>query len=128
MQVLIVEDQPNDLHIAARAAEASGFSSIEARSSVDAAKAWLQKGLDGEFALPDAIILDIDLGYESGFELLRYWHGQPQLARIPIVVWTILGDHYREICQMFKVSAYVDKGENISVLQQVLAGLTGLAA
>lgn len=128
MQVLIVEDHPNDLHIAAKAAEASGFSGIEARPSAVAARAYLEKALQGEEALPDAIILDLDLGYDSGFELLRFWHSHPELAKIPVVVWTILGDQYREVCRLFKVSAYVYKGEDTSVLQQVLSGLSGLAA
>ncbi len=128
MQVLIVEDHPNDLQMAARAAEASGYSQVEARGSAVMAKAYLEKGLQGEQPLPDAIILDLDLGYDSGFELLRFWHSNPDLAKIPMVVWTVLGDQYREICRMFKVSAYVCKGEDISVLRQVLSGLSGLAA
>ena len=128
MNVLIVEDQPNDLRVATRAAEDSGFSGVEARSSAESAVSWLQKGLAGEVSLPDAIVLDIDLGFQSGFELLRYWHSDPRLARIPLVVWTVLGDHYREICRMFKVKAYVDKGQDVSVLQQVLRGLSGVPA
>lgn len=128
MQVLIVEDHANDLHIAAKAAEASGFSKVDARSSAALAKMYLEKALEENQALPDAIILDLDLGYDSGFELLRYWHSTPELAKIPLVVWTVLGDQYREICQMFKVRAYVCKGEDISVLRQVLSGLSGMAA
>lgn len=128
MQLLIVEDHPNDLHIAARAAEASGFSAIDAKASAVMAKAHLEKALQGERPLPDAIILDLDLGYDSGFELLRYWHSNPELAGIPLVVWTVLGEQYREICRMFKVSAYINKGEDISVLRQVLSGFSGTSA
>ncbi|MFZ0630499.1 MAG: response regulator [Acidobacteriaceae bacterium] len=128
MQVLIVEDHPNDLRIASAAAQASGFSDIDARSSALMAKAHLEKALAGQGSLPDAIVLDLDLGYDSGFELLRFWHGNPQLAKIPLVVWTILGDHYQEICRMFQVKAYVSKGEDISVLRTVLSGLARLSA
>jgi len=128
MQALIVEDQPNDLRIAERAAQESGFSKIEARSSTTTAREFLDKGLNGAVPLPDVIILDLDLGYESGFELLRLWHGNPQLARIPLVVWTILGDQYREICQMFKVSGYIDKSAGVTALRKQLAGLTRLAS
>ncbi|HZZ38738.1 MAG TPA: response regulator [Acidobacteriaceae bacterium] len=128
MQVLIVEDHPNDLQIAARAAEASGFSRIEARNSAVMARAYLEQALEGQQPLPDAIVLDLDLGYDSGFELLRFWHSNPQLAQIPLVVWTILGDQYREVCRMFKVSAYVCKADDILILRQVLSGISGLAA
>jgi len=128
MQLLIVEDHANDLHMAARAAEAAGFSQVNARASAETAKEYLETALRKGEPLPDAIILDLDLGYDSGFELLRFWHGNPRLAKIPVIVWTILGDQYREVCRMFKVSAYVYKGEDISVLRQVLSGLSGLVA
>lgn len=128
MRVLIVEDHPNDFQIAAKAAEASGFSAVETRASVGAARAYLEKALEGEGPLPDAIVLDLDLGYESGFELLRYWHSSPRLSEVPLVVWTILGEQYREICRIFRVCAYVDKGDDPSVLRQVLSGLSGVTA
>lgn len=128
MRLLIVEDHPNDLQIAAKAAETSGFAEVEARGTASNARAYLEKALDDGQPLPGAILLDLDLGYESGFELLRYWHGNPELAKIPLVVWTILGDQYRDICRMFKVNAYVSKSDDISVLRQVLSGLPGASA
>ncbi len=128
MQILIIEDQPNDLKIAAKVAETSGFSVVEARSSVGAARLYLEKGLDEKSPLPDAIILDLDLGYESGFELLRFWHSNSRLSKIPLVVWTILGDRYQQMCQMFKVTAYIYKGEDVSVLRDVLVGLAKIGA
>lgn len=128
MTVLIVEDQPNDLKIASAAAQDSGFSEVEARASAVAAKSYLEKGLEGAHPLPSAIVLDLDLGYESGFELLRYWHGDQRLSQIPLVVWTVLGDQYREICRMFKVSAYIYKGEGPTTLRRVLSQLSGIAA
>lgn len=128
MEVLIVENDSSDLQTASKAAQAAGFSGIAARSSAVMAKQYLEKGLQGELALPDAIVLDLDLGYDSGFELLRFWHSNPELAKVPLVVWTILEDHYREICKLFKVSAYVNKAEGSSVLRQVLSGLPRLVA
>lgn len=124
MKLLIVEDQPSDLQIAARVAEGSGFSGVEARSSASAARLYLEKGLEGTQPLPDAILLDLDLGFESGFELLRFWHSSPRLSQIPLVVWTILGDQYREMCRFFNVRAYVNKADDASVLRNVLVGLT----
>jgi CheY-like chemotaxis protein len=128
MTILIVEDQPADLEIASAAAQASGYSGVEARASARTAMHFLEKGLEGSHTLPDAIVLDLDLGYESGFELLRFWHGDPRLAKIPLVVWTVLGDQYREICRMFKVRAYIYKGDGQSALHGVLSQLSGLAA
>jgi len=128
MHVLIVEDQPNDLRIAASAAAESGFADVEARSSVAAAREFLEKALEGAQRPPDAIVLDLDLGYESGFELLRYWHSNPELAKIPVVVWTVLGEQYREICTMFRVTAYIDKGAGGAALRNALGGLAQMAS
>ena len=94
-----------------------------ARSSAMAAKMYLEKGLEEELPLPEAIVLDLDLGYESGFELLRFWHGRPRLAEIPMIVWTVLGDEQREICQLFKVTAYISKTDGVHLLKEALGGL-----
>lgn len=128
MQLLIVEDQQNDIRVAAAVAKESGFSDVEAATSIAAARAFLEKSLNKTQPPPDAILLDLDLGYESGFELLRFWHGDPELSKIPVLVWTILGDHYRDICGMFKVSAYIDKSTGATALRQVLGELTRIAS
>jgi hypothetical protein len=49
-----------------------GFSEIDFKSSSTSAQKWLDQGLQGEAPLPDAIVLNRDLGYESGYELLRF--------------------------------------------------------
>ncbi len=119
-RLLLVQDQPNDIHLAAETARSMGIPEIEARTSSQAAKAYLDKGLLGEVPLPDGIVLDLDLGYESGYELLRYWHSTPGLSKIPLVIWTLLGEEQREICNLFKVHGYVSKWEGISAFRAAL--------
>jgi CheY-like chemotaxis protein len=128
MRLLVVEDQPGDLRIATEAGKLSGYSQIEAKSTVGAARVYLERGLEEGQPLPDAIILDLDLGYESGFELLRFWHGRPRLSQIPLIVWTVLGDDQREICRLFKVTAYISKLDGVTVLREALSGLTRAAS
>jgi CheY-like chemotaxis protein len=122
-RILVVEDQPSDLQIASQTALSAGVEHVEARTSIHAAMSYLEKGLQGEFPLPDAIVLDLDLGYESGYELLRYWHSTPELKRIPLLVWTILGEEQREICNLFKVSNYVSKWEGAGAFREALKKL-----
>jgi len=122
-RLLIVEDQASDLRNATDVARDLGFTSVEARSSAMAAKIYLEKGLEGEHALPNAIVLDLDLGYESGFELLRFWHGRPGLAEIPMIIWTVMGEEQREICRLFKVTAFVSKTDGVHLLKEALGGL-----
>jgi CheY-like chemotaxis protein len=126
-RLLIVEDQSADLRVAVDAVKSLGVSCVEARTSTTAAKAYLESALAGKEPLPDLIIVDLDLGYESGFELLRFWHGDPQLSAIRLIVWTAMGHEQQEICRLFKVSAIVSKTEGITALRQAIEPLTAAA-
>ena len=119
-RVLIVEDQSSDARVAADLVASLGAANVEARTSASAAKAYLQSALDGKASLPDVLIVDLDLGYESGFELLRFWHGSPDLAKVRLIVWTCMGEEQQEICRLFKVSAIVSKSEGITALKRAL--------
>src|ERR1700752_2737195 len=125
-RLLVVEDQPGDLQIAADLARSVGIAEIEARTSLHAARGYLEKVLRNEAPLPDGIVLDLDLGYESGYELLRFWHSTPDLRKIPMVVWTLLGEEQREICNLFRVDHYVSKWEGIPAFREILVKLSGV--
>lgn len=122
-RLLLIENDPKDLKIAAAAAGELGISEVEARTSLDAARSFLDRGLNGEIALPDAIVLDLDLGYDSGYELLRYWHSTPALSKIPLIVWSVLGEEQAEMCNLFKVNAYVGKWAGPQAIRDALAKL-----
>jgi CheY-like chemotaxis protein len=125
-RILVVEDQPNDVQIAAQTARAAGVTDIEARTSAQAAISYLEKCLLGDLPRPDCIILDLDLGYESGYELLRFWHSTPELKKIPVIVWTLLGEEQREICNLFKIAAYVSKWEGAVALSEAFGKIQAL--
>jgi CheY-like chemotaxis protein len=122
-RLLLVEDQPKDLKVAANAARSVGIAEVDARTSITAAQTYLEKGIRGDGPLPDVIILDLDLGYESGYELLRFWHSTPPLASIPVIVWSILGNDHAEMCKLFKVNCYVGKWEGEPAIRDALACL-----
>jgi len=127
-RLLIVEDQTADLRVAVDVVKALGVSLVEARTSITAAKAYLEDGLEGKHPLPDLIVVDLDLGYESGFELLRFWHGNPKLSNIHLIVWTVMGEEQREICRMFKVNAIVSKTEGAAGLKRTIEPLAAVAS
>jgi CheY-like chemotaxis protein len=97
---------------------------VDALSSVHAARNYLEGCLKGERPLPDGIVLDLDLGYESGYELLRYWHSTPPLSSVPVIVWSILGEDQREMCRLFKVDRFVAKWEGEEAFREALSDLT----
>lgn len=126
-RLLIVEDQAKDALNAAKVAESLGFGDVEAIGSVRTAISSLEMGVKGEKPLPDAIVLDLDLGVESGFELLRSWYSSPVLNRIPLFVWSIV-EEQRRICELFKVKAFVPKWDGVEALRHALAGLAASSA
>jgi hypothetical protein len=42
---------------------------------------------------PDAFVIDLDPGLESGYEILRLRHSRLQWQSIKVIVWTMLGEH-----------------------------------
>ena len=121
--LLLVDDQPNDLRIAAEAARDVGITEISAQSSPMEARQYLEKALEGEVPLPDGIVLDLDMGHDSGFELLRFWYSTPRLSTIPVLIWSVL-DREKQICELFKVKLFVSKWEGPKALREAIIQLT----
>jgi CheY-like chemotaxis protein len=123
MRTVIIEDNPTDIRIAARIARTAGFENIEAFTSMENAIERIDQGLRGERPLPDAIILDLNLGHESGYEVLRHWRETWADSRMRMVVWSALGDHNRELCALFHADAFVSKWKGEAALREALEGL-----
>jgi CheY-like chemotaxis protein len=118
--VLIVEDQASDIRAVADLAKSLGATKVEARASASVAIAYLESALEGKATLPDVIVVDLDLGYESGFELLRFWPPNAGMANSRVIVWTIMGAEQQEICQLFKVDAIVSKADGLAALKSAI--------
>ena len=121
--LLVVENEPKDMKNAEASARTVGFSEIEGKTTPFAARVYLEDRLANGPNLPDAILLDLDFGYESGYELLRFWHSDPRLRTIPLIVWSILGEEQRDMCSLFKVKQFVGKWEGSEALQDALKGI-----
>ncbi len=121
--VLILEDDPADGRRAADLARRAGFAEIELNGFASEARLYLERGMSGHGPLPDAMVVDLDLGLESGFEILRFWYGNPRLKAIPVIIWTVMGDHEREICRCFGVSSFVCKHDGSEALLEALSAI-----
>jgi CheY-like chemotaxis protein len=119
--LLVVEDEPNDIRMAADATRSLGFTNVQARTSARAARLYLEAALEGKEPVPDVVVVDLDLGYDSGFELLRFWHSHRELSKSTrMIVWTAMGEEQLEICRLFKIAAVASKAEGIEVLKRVI--------
>lgn len=119
--ILIVEDDAEDMARAVSVVRSLGVESVHPYGTAAQAQFFLEKCLAGEHSVPDAIILDLDLGQESGYELLRFWRTSPGLAGMAVVVWSGLGDHYRDLCDLFRVNVFIPKWKGADALKDALS-------
>jgi two-component system, chemotaxis family, response regulator PixH len=77
--ILVVDDTLTEIEIITKTLQAAGFSTITANSS-EVAKLKINE------QRPDAIVLDIVLPGESGFELCRELKDNPSTAGIPVIL------------------------------------------
>jgi CheY-like chemotaxis protein len=122
MHVLIVEDNPKDQNVATGVVNSIGILSVGSTSHASTAAQYLEAAADGQQLMPDIIILDLDLGYESGHELMRFCYRDPKFSGIKLVVWTAM-EQQKEICELFGVSAVVIKSEGVGALRSVITSL-----
>jgi CheY-like chemotaxis protein len=127
MRTLIIEDNPNDISIASRIARTAGFEDIEVFTALDGAIERIEQGLRGERSLPDAIILDLNLGHDNGYQALRRWRETWENSAMRMVVWTALGEQNRELCALFHVDAFVSKWKGEAALSKALHEISGVS-
>jgi CheY-like chemotaxis protein len=91
--ILYVEDEETDVMLLQHVLMKAGISNpLQTVKDGKAAKDYLAG--DGRFAdrnaypLPGVVLLDLNLPYWSGFEVLEWIRQQPQLRRLPVLVFT----------------------------------------
>jgi CheY-like chemotaxis protein len=120
-KVLIVEDVASDVRRAGEVLASMGVKDVEVKRDIQATVESLNSALEAGEPLPEIIILDLNFGSDSGFEILRLWHSTPSFKKATrIVVWTAMGDTEQKICKAFGVENVVPKWEGSSALEQAL--------
>ena len=112
VEILIVEDNPNDLELAMHAFARHNFSNnIEVARDGQEALDYLQ-GTDGKpaGALPKVILLDLKLPKVDGLEVLREIRAHPSLRHLPVVILTSSREE-RDIVESYDlgVNSYIVK-------------------
>jgi CheY-like chemotaxis protein len=119
-RVLIIEDTPSDMRQSSAVVRKLGAKDVIALSNIAAALLFLQDVMEGTKLAPDLILLDLSFPGESGFEVLRYWKSNAKLNRIPVIVWTVMGDTEKKLCEFFGVEHVVPKWAGHKELEAAL--------
>ena len=119
--LLVLADRAIDRRKAVKLGESAGFTEFVTKEFASDTQIYLEKALNDLTPLPDAMLVDLDLGIESGFEVLRYWRENPRLAAIPVIVWTVM--EAREICTLFGVHRFVAKDDDAGLSEALETAL-----
>ena len=128
IEVLLVEDNPGDVRLAAEALRGSGirFNLRVVRTGAEAMAYLLREGAFAGAPRPKLIILDLKLPRVDGFEVLARIKGNDTFRRIPVTVLTsssAADDIYR--AYGFGANCYVvkpgDLDDFVEVLRTVLS-------
>ena len=120
--LVIVDDDPNILFIAAEFLEEAGVGRCEVRGS-----GWQAIDLARSGQKVDLILLDIGLAYEDGYDVVEKIREDPGLKEIPVVALTAHKDpddlkRAREVgCDGF-IGKPIDRGRFPDQVRRILRG------
>jgi CheY-like chemotaxis protein len=86
--ILLIEDETSASGACTKALHELGYDGVQLITHLAAAEQHLADIVSGLTGLPAGIVLDLGLGLDSGFTVLRTCHAEPKLQQVPILVWT----------------------------------------
>jgi CheY-like chemotaxis protein len=86
--ILLIEDQAFASDACTTALHELGYDGVQLITHLMEAEYHLDDIVSNLTKAPAAIVLDLGLGVDSGFAILRKCHAEPKLRGIPILVWT----------------------------------------
>jgi len=118
MKLLLVEDNLGDVGLVREALTSCG-----ARAELHVARDGLEalQRLNGESGLPDLILLDLNLPRMDGRELLARLKGDPELHRIPVIVFTS-SNAPKDVAKAYELhaNAYMVKPLDLAGIERVI--------
>lgn len=122
--VLLIEDKTSDSDRCRAVLHEMGYDGVQLITNLELALEYLDDVLDNLNHPPDAIILDLGLGYDSGYDILRKCRANPQLEQIPILVWTKQADEHSEAFSTYLgAKDYLVKERDLLPLRKALTRL-----
>ena len=122
--VLLIEDDASDSDICAEALHELGYDGVQLITHLMQAEQHLDDIVASLTGPPDAIVLDLGLGADSGFAVLRKCHAEPKLQAVPILVWTKHSDDLAETFSTYLgAQDFLVKSNNGQALREALKRL-----
>lgn len=122
--VLLIEDNPSDSDKCIAALHELGYDGVQLITHLLAAEQHLDDIVSNLTEAPAAIVLDLGLGPDSGYAVLRKCHLEPRLKKVPILVWTVQSDDVtKQISKYLGSKDFLAKSSNKRDLRDALQRL-----
>ncbi len=121
--MLVIENNPSDVKRAVRILKSLEIDQPIVLTSVAKALMHLEDVVAGEKPCPEMILLDLEFGAESGFEVLRFQKMNPRLQQCQVLVWTVMGEREKELCRLFGITQIVSKQDGDAALEAALKSM-----
>jgi two-component system chemotaxis response regulator CheY len=122
--ILLIEDEPSASTVCATVLHEMGYDGVQLITQVLAAEQHLDDIVSNLTGPPAAIVLDLGLGYDSGFSVLRKCHAEPRLKNVPILVWTKRSDRQtKSFSDQLGANDFLVKSSDTQELREALKRL-----
>jgi CheY-like chemotaxis protein len=119
IQAIVIDDNKDDLFIATRLLRRARIKNITQFSRIPEAMLYLEEIAEAIRPCPDLIVLDLNVGHDSGFEVLRLYKSNPGLQACDIIVWTGSGAIEKELCEHFGVECVPKSGGDAALVEAI---------
>ncbi len=124
-KILLVDDQPDDLFLTMRALKLASFSKVTVMHNGQEALAFLRNSSGGENdsreALPDLVIVDINMPVMNGVEMIKEMRKDPELSHVRVIVLSSsTNPRDKEQCLAMGVTGYLTKPPLPADLKRVI--------
>jgi two-component system, chemotaxis family, response regulator Rcp1 len=126
IEILLVEDNPADVRLTQEALkeEKLHMNLNVAIDGVDAMEYLLRKGKHEQAVRPDLILLDLNLPFKDGREVLKEIKSNDDLKAIPVVILTV-SKAEEDICKTYNLHAncYITKPLDLNQFSKVVKSI-----
>lgn len=121
MFVLVIEDTLQDRTNVEDALERIGVDDVKTVIDGGHAIEFISERMNSDRALPDAVLLDLNLPLVSGHEVLRFCKKNPQLKGMKVIVLSRLtSENEIQVCYYMGATRYIHKTGDATQLEREL--------
>jgi chemotaxis family two-component system response regulator Rcp1 len=121
-RILVIEDNVSDVYMLGRALKKQDlrYELVHLPTGGEALAFVRRQGIHAEAAIPDMILVDLNLSKYTGEEILREIRGAEHLAGIPVCVWSSSRSRRDEaLLKEIGISQFINKPAGLDQFMEI---------